>query len=159
MIRLSIRIYRGIARRFRRFLVLNQVKSAGKNFVCDNQVSVYGGEHITIGNNVTLNKGVILQSCEGAKIEIGDNVTISYNALVITGNLNYDPSSATTERGHKSYPITIGNNVWIGANACILPGVTVCNNVVIAAGAVVTKSITEEFAIYGGTPAKKLKAI
>ena len=55
-------------------------------------------------------------------------------------------------------PVTIGNDVWIGANVTILPGVTIGNNVIIAAGAVVTKNIPDNV-IAGGVPAKVIKEL
>ena len=53
-------------------------------------------------------------------------------------------------------PVTIGNDVWIGANCTILPGVTIGNNVVVAAGAVVTKDVPDN-CVVGGVPAKIIK--
>ncbi|MBR0171265.1 MAG: acetyltransferase [Lachnospiraceae bacterium] len=53
-------------------------------------------------------------------------------------------------------PVTIGSDVWIGGNCTILPGVTIGNNVVIAAGAVVSKDIPDN-CLVGGVPAKKIK--
>ncbi len=86
-------------------------------------------------------------------IEIGDNVVISYNVLMVT----HDESTALVkdENGRRYHiaPITIGNNVFIGAGAIILPGVTVGNNVVIGAGSVVTKSIGDNVVV-AGNPAK-----
>ena len=55
-------------------------------------------------------------------------------------------------------PVTIGNDVWIGANCTILPGVNIGNNVVIAAGAVVTKDVPDN-CVVGGVPAKVIKEI
>ena len=55
-------------------------------------------------------------------------------------------------------PVTIGNDVWIGANCTILPGVTIGNNVVVAAGAVVTKDVPDN-CVAGGVPAKIIKEI
>ena len=55
-------------------------------------------------------------------------------------------------------PVKIGKNVWIGAHATILPGVTIGDNAIIAAGAVVTKDV-EKNAVAGGVPAKKIKDI
>ena len=53
-------------------------------------------------------------------------------------------------------PVRIGNDVWIGGNVTILPGVTIGNNVVVAAGAVVTKDIPDN-TLVGGVPAKKIR--
>ena len=55
-------------------------------------------------------------------------------------------------------PVNIGNDVWIGGNCTILPGVTIGNNVVIAAGAVVTKDVPDN-SVVGGVPAKVIKQI
>jgi acetyltransferase-like isoleucine patch superfamily enzyme len=52
--------------------------------------------------------------------------------------------------------IVIGDNCFIGAHAIILPGVNICNNVIIASGSVVTRSILEENVIFGGNPAKRI---
>ena len=57
-----------------------------------------------------------------------------------------------------AYPITIGNNVWIGAGAIILPGVTIGNNVVIGAGSVVTKNIPA-YSLAVGNPCRVIKRI
>ncbi|MFD0976354.1 acyltransferase [Salinimicrobium gaetbulicola] len=135
---------------------MSQIKSTGENFICDSGVSVYGGENINIGKGVVINKGVILQSCEGAKICIKDNVTISYNAMIITGNLNFRKNE---KERHFTENIEIGNQVWIGANVIVLPGVKVPDNVVLAAGSIVANSLPESNCIYGGVPAKKLKKI
>ena len=60
--------------------------------------------------------------------------------------------------GNQYKPVTIGNDVWIGANCTILPGVTIGNNVVVAAGAVVTKDVPDN-CVVGGVPAKIIKEI
>ena len=62
------------------------------------------------------------------------------------------------ERLAISKPITIGNDVWIGGNCTILPGVTIGNNVVVAAGAVVTKDVPDN-CVVGGVPAKVIREL
>ena len=66
------------------------------------------------------------------------------------------PDDADFFAWRKADPVQIGNDVWIGHNACVLPGVTVGNGAVCAAGAVVTKDV-EPYAIVAGVPAKKIK--
>lgn len=86
-------------------------------------------------------------------VTIGDDCFIGHGVVFINDLF----STGGPARGNKTLwkETTIGNNVSIGSNATILP-VTVCDNVVIAAGAVVTKNITEP-GIYVGNPAKKLR--
>ena len=56
----------------------------------------------------------------------------------------------------KGFPVTIGNDVWIGGKSSIMPGTTIGNNVVIAAGAVITKDVPDNMLV-GGVPAKVIK--
>lgn len=70
------------------------------------------------------------------------------------------PLSAQGRRAKlaNSAPVTIGNDVWIGANCTVLPGVTIGNNVIVAAGAVVTKDVKDN-CIVGGVPARIVKPL
>lgn len=87
-------------------------------------------------------------------ITIGDDTVISGNVKFIT----HDHSVSRINRQYNDVfgEIKIGRNCFIGQNAILLYGVTICDNVIVAAGAVVTKSINEPFTIYGGNPAKKI---
>jgi len=140
-----------------KILIATQLNNVGKNFQCDQNVIVYDGHNINIGNNVVLNRGVLLQSCEGARISIGNNVTFSYGVKIITGNLSKDSLYKTDFHSHTSSSIQIGNNVWIGANSIILPGVQIPNNTIIAAGTIVNKALPDENCLYAGVPVKKIK--
>lgn len=84
---------------------------------------------------------------------IGKNVWVGYGTKVVTANHDLkDPS--------KSQPIEeirLDDNVWIGANCVILPGVHLGPHTVVGAGAVVTKSFPEGYCLIGGVPAKKIK--
>lgn len=88
-------------------------------------------------------------------ISIGSNVTITKGVCFLT----HDGSTwlFRDEKGRRYYynQISIGNNVFIGINSIIMPGVVIEDNVIIGAGAVVTKSIPE-YTIVGGNPAKKI---
>ncbi len=85
-------------------------------------------------------------------IEIGSDTTIASKAQLITGTHELD--SPTFEA--KFLPIKIGSNVWIGTSAIILPGVTIHDGAVVAAGAVVTKDV-KAYTVVGGVPAKYIK--
>lgn len=86
---------------------------------------------------------------------IGDNVMIGPGTLISTVNHPLTPMGRRQHLGIAK-PVRIGNDVWIGGNVTILPGVTIGNNVVVAAGAVVTKDIPDN-TLVGGVPAKKIR--
>lgn len=94
------------------------------------------GKNIHVGKNVFINSGCRFQDQGG--ITIGDGALIGHNVVLATLNHDIDPGKRSTL--HPA-PITIGTNVWIGANAAILPGVTIGDGAIIAAGAVVTKDV------------------
>ena len=111
------------------------------------------GKNIALGKNVFINAGCCFQDQGG--ITIGDNVLIGHNVVLATLNHNLDPEKRA---GMYPSPISIGNNVWIGSNSTILPGVAIGENSVVAAGAVVTKDVPEN-TVVGGVPAKIIKTI
>jgi acetyltransferase-like isoleucine patch superfamily enzyme len=111
------------------------------------------GKNITIGKNVFINSGCRFQDQGG--IIIGDNALIGHNVVLATLNHGLEPDK---RKDIYPAPIFIGKNVWVGANATILSGVTIGDNAVIAAGAVVTKDVPEN-AIVGGVPAKVITYI
>ena len=111
------------------------------------------GKNITIGKRVFINEGCCFQDQGG--IEIGDDCLIGHQVVFAT--LNHDP--VPEKRGNMTAaPIRIGNRVWIGALATILAGVTVGENSIVAAGAVVTKDVPAN-TVVGGVPAKIIKEI
>lgn len=114
-------------------------------------------EGLTIGNNVTIGKSVVLLS--GGTILIGDNVMIGHGAKLISSGhripiLEENVPMRWTEPTFGE--IRIYHNVWIGAGAIVLQGVTVHEGAVIGAGAVVTKNVDKN-TIVGGVPAMVIK--
>ncbi len=111
------------------------------------------GLNISIGKRVFLNSGCCFQDQGG--IEIGDDCLIGQQVVIATLNHDLDPE----RRGNMfPAPVKIGNKVWIGAHATILPGVTIGDGAVVGAGAVVTKDVPEN-AVVAGVPAKIIKRI
>jgi acetyltransferase-like isoleucine patch superfamily enzyme len=94
---------------------------------------------------------------DGAKVCIGDNAFIAPNVGIYTAGHPLDVEQRNQGLEY-AYPVTIGNNVWIGAGVTILPGVTIGDNVVIGAGSVVTKDIPEN-ALAMENPCKVLRMI
>ena len=111
------------------------------------------GKNITVGKNVFINTGCRFQDQGG--IRIGDHVLIGHNVVLATLNHDFAPYNRATM--HPA-PIHIEDRVWIGANATVVPGVTIGENSIVAAGAVVTKDVPPN-TIVGDVPAKVLKRI
>ena len=111
------------------------------------------GKNISIGKNVFFNSGCRFQDHGG--ITIGDNVLVGHNVVMAT--LNHDMAPERRADMHPA-PIHIEDNVWIGSNATILPGVTVGEGAIIAAGAVVSKDVPAN-TIVAGVPARVIKKI
>lgn len=109
------------------------------------------GKNITVGKNVFINSGCRFQDQGG--ITIGDGTLIGHNVVLATLNHGIAP-----DERHDLFPapIHIGKNVWIGANATVLPGVTIGDNAVIAAAAVVTKDVPANVVV-SGVPAKVIR--
>ena len=123
------------------------------SFICFPPFHTDFGHNITIGKNVFFNTGCSFQDRGG--ISIGDGSMIGMNVAIATLNHGLDLETRNTTFPS---PVVIGKNVWIGSNATILPGVTIGDNSVVAAGAVVTKDVPEN-TVVAGVPAKFMKKI
>ena len=108
-------------------------------------------KQIRFGEHVFINHSFTAMSVGG--IWLGDRVQIGPHVTIVTDNHDFSKRSVLICK-----PVKIGNDVWIGANVTILPGVTVGENAVIAAGAVVTKDVPPR-AIVAGVPAKVIRTV
>ena len=111
------------------------------------------GRHIKIGKNVFINHACSFLDMGGITIE--DDVQIAPRVNLVTENHPIDPS---TRKYLDLKPVVIKRNAWIGAGVTILPGVTVGENSIVAAGAVVNKDVPAN-TIVGGVPAKVIRSI
>lgn len=111
------------------------------------------GKNIEIGRDVFINACCHFQDHGG--VTLGDGCQIGHNVVFATLNHGMAP-----EDRHTTYPapIVLGKNVWVGSNATILSGVTIGDNAIVAAGAVVTKEVAAG-TIVGGVPAKFIRNI
>ncbi len=118
-------------------------------------VWIFSGKNLVLGDDVDLAKGVLLTTDGG--LTIGDRVLVGYNTHILTSN---HCVPALPERifhaGHIKRAVTINNDVWIGASCIILPGVTIGQGAIIAAGSVVTKDVPENVYV-AGIPAKIIR--
>lgn len=122
-----------------------------ESFACINNAvgDVMIGDHTRIG----LHNTII------GPVEIGSHVNLAQGITVTALNHNFDDTEKRIdEQGVSTIPVTIEDDVWIGANAVILPGVTIGNHCVVAAGAVVTKDVPPH-SLVAGVPAKVIKNI
>ena len=111
------------------------------------------GKNIHIGKHVFINMGCKFQDQGG--IFIGDGVLIGHNVVLATLNHAMQPERRSDML---PAPIHIGKRVWIGSNATVLPGVTIGDGAVVAAGAVVTRDVPAN-TVVGGVPAKVIRHI
>ncbi|MCH5314481.1 MAG: sugar O-acetyltransferase [Eubacterium sp.] len=113
------------------------------------------GYNITLGDNFYSNHNLIIT--DGAKVTFGDNVFVAPNCCFTTAEHSIDPEQRKAGV-EVAKPITVGNNVWIGASSTILAGVTIGDNSVIGAGSVVKKDIPPNV-VAVGVPCKILRQI
>jgi len=135
-----------------------------KNMVLGNQISIGSNSHfyadkgaISIGYKTSFNNNCHINASIGGNIRIGNNCLVGPNVVMHTSNHKFDNlATPIRKQGHESADILIEDNVWIGANAIILPGIHIDEGAVIAAGAVVNKDV-EKNTVVGGVPAKFIK--
>lgn len=113
------------------------------------------GYNIEIGENFFMNMDCVI--LDGAKVKFGDNVFVAPHCGFYTAGHPLDVAKRTAGLEY-ALPITIGNNVWIGAHVSVLPGVSIGDNTVIGAGSVVTKNIPANVLAYGN-PCKVIREI
>lgn len=113
------------------------------------------GYNIFTGKNFYSNYNCTILDC--AEVRIGDNVMFAPNVSIFTAGhpVHFEPRNTGIEY---AFPVTIGNNVWIGGNVVINPGITIGDNTVIGSGSVVTKDIPDNV-IAVGNPCKVVREI
>lgn len=113
------------------------------------------GYNIELGKNFYANHNLVI--LDGAKVKFGDNVFVGPSCGFNTAGHPID--SVRRNKGLEyAWPITVGDNVWIGAGVQVMPGITIGNNVVIGSGSIVTKDIPDNV-IAVGNPCKILRPI
>lgn len=148
------RVAGGVFGKFRAALVRGILPATGKGVNVEKKAYFGNGTGITIGHN----SGLGINCFINGPLKIGNDVMMGPDVVILTQNHKFsDLHIPMRLQGH--YPrkqVTIGDDVWIGIRAIILPGITIGKGAIVAAGAVVTKDVPP-YAIVGGNPAKVIK--
>lgn len=115
----------------------------------------WGGKYVSFGKGVYANFGLTLVD-DGA-IEVGDHVMFAPHVTLATGTHPIHPE-LRAHQAQYNLPIRIGNNVWLGAGCCVMPGVTIGENTVVGAGSVVTRDLPANV-VAAGIPCRVLRPI
>lgn len=126
-----------------------------KHFLIEQPFYCDYGYNIEIGENFYANVNCTI--LDGAKVTFGNNVFIAPNCGFYTAGHPLDVAQRNAGLEY-ARPITVGNNVWIGAQVCVLPGVTIGDNSVIGAGSVVTKNIPPN-SVAVGNPCRVIRTV
>lgn len=127
----------------------------GENIGVEPPIHFDYGKNTEVGDNFFANFNTVI--LDVAKVTIGKNVMFAPNVSIYTAGHPVHPDSRNSGYEY-GIPVTIGDNVWMGGNAVVLPGVHIGNNVVIGAGSVVTKDIPDNV-IAAGNPCRVIREI
>lgn len=136
-------------------LIRKIIGKTGKNICVEQPFRCDYGTNIEVGENFYSNYNLTI--LDVAKVTIGDNAMFAPNVSIFTAGHPVHPDSRNSGYEY-GIQVTIGNNVWIGGNVVINPGVHIGNNVVIGAGSVVTKDIPDN-KIAAGNPCRVIREI
>lgn len=149
--RVFLHIYRRAVRFARETGVRMLVAKAGKSLKVFGRVRIDMPQKIYIGNDCSLNEGVLIIGRDD--VRIGNGVTLSAYVVVTSAGIE-----SGQPRRHSQAPVIIEDNVWLAANVTVLPGVKIGEGAVIAAGAVVTEDIPLNV-MAAGIPARVIKQL
>ncbi len=127
------------------------MKSIGKRVRISEPVEIFPMSNISIGSNVVIHGPAFIEANGG--VSIGSNIAIARGCTILTSNHIYDGDALPWGHTSNYKQVKIEDNVWIGANVIILPGVTLHEGVVVGAGSVVTKDIPK-CGVAVGNPAR-----
>lgn len=128
--------------------------NAKKNIRVHPTASIRYAKNIYIGENSHINMNCCIWAGENAKIYLGDNLLMGPGVSVQATNHGTLKNEVMMRQEETEKDIVIGNDCWLCSNTTVLSGVHIADGCIIAAGAVVTKSIDEPYSIVGGIPAK-----
>ncbi|GGC67151.1 acyltransferase [Hoyosella rhizosphaerae] len=155
---LLVRFPQALGRRFQNFRWKHTLKHFGDGAQILPSTIIYNPEAVSLGNNAVI--GDFVHIWGGGGVSIGDDSMIG--ATTVITSQSHDARAVSKGKlyreTHSRAPVNIGKNVFLGSNVTVLPGITVGDNAIIGAGAVLTKDVPDN-AIVMGVPAKIVGSI
>lgn len=129
----------------------------GENVRICSSATFIGVGQLTIGDDVWIGPGAFMSPNKDATIQIGSYIDIAPQVMILTGSHKIEPMGEHIGGEGYSASVVVGDGCWLGARCVLLPGVTLKQKTIVAAGAIVTKPIDEEMVLVAGVPAKVVK--
>ena len=150
----AVSFLKSLSQSMRYYALYNKFDSIGEGVIFDDKIYINKPRNISIGDKTFIGSNCRLNAIE--KISIGSHCGIAAGCTLMTWNHRiYDRTIELRTTGKDAAPVEIGDGVWMGYDATVLPGVTVGNGAVVGAKAVVTDDV-DPFEIVGGVPAKPI---
>lgn len=129
----------------------------GRNVRINSSATFLGNGALDIGDDVWVGVECLFVSSSPAKITIGPHCDIGPRVTFLTGSHTITPEGEHIGGVGYNSPVTVGSGCWVGARSLILPGVSIADKTIVAAGAVVAKSCGEKCSLIAGVPGKVVK--
>lgn len=127
--------------------------TVGKNVRINSSAVFCGNGALVIGDDVWVGAGDVISPVAPTGITVGSHIDFGPGVMILTGSHEVDVSGAHIGGKGTAASVTIGDGCWLGARAMILPGVSLAEKTLVAAGAVVTKSVDVPCSLVAGVPA------
>lgn len=155
--RFLVSLIYGLAYHIHEHVVWRAQIHAAKDVRIHATASIRCAQNVYVGKNSHINHLCCVWADANSQIILGDNVLMGPGVGIFSSNHSMAKGQPMTFQERKEASIVIGDDVWLGAHSVITAGTHIANGVVVAAGAVVTRSITQEGVIVGGIPAKIIR--
>ena len=131
----------------------------GKNVRINSSAVFSGNGGLIVGDDVWIGAGDVISPIAPARIAIGSHIDFGPGVMIVTGSHEIDLEGEHIGGKGTAASVSIGNGCWLGARATILPGVALAEKTLVAAGAVVTKSVDVPCSLVAGVPAEIKKRL
>ncbi len=133
--------------------------TVGKNVRINSSAVFNGNGDLCIGDDVWIGAASVIMPIAPARVAIGSHVDIGPGVMILTGSHEIDPDGLHIGGRGTAKSVTLGDGCWLGARATILPGVSLAEKTLVAAGAVIAKSVDVPCSLVAGVPAVMKKQL